>query len=157
MSELKKVLYIEDEPDIRAVAEIALQQIGGLVLKCCASGPEGLESISDFDPQLILLDVMMPGMDGPTVLAHIRENTDYQHIPVVFITAKVQAAEVEDLMELGAFAAISKPFSPMEIAGQLRDIDRIATNALRTASRRKLKAVDRELLQDIIDADTLLD
>ncbi len=122
MSELKKVLYIEDEPDIRAVAEIALQQIGGLVLKCCASGPEGLESISDFDPQLILLDVMMPGMDGPTVLAHIRENADYQHIPVVFITAKVQAAEVEDLMKLGAFAVISKPFSPMEIAGQLRDI-----------------------------------
>lgn len=122
MSELKKVLYIEDEPDIRAVAEIALQQIGGLVLKCCASGPEGLESISDFDPQLILLDVMMPGMDGPTVLTHIRENTDYQHIPVVFITAKVQAAEVEDLMKLGAFAVISKPFSPMEIAGQLRDI-----------------------------------
>ena len=122
MSELKKVLYIEDEPDIRAVAEIALQQIAGLVLKCCASGPEGLESISDFDPQLILLDVMMPGMDGPTVLAHIRENTDYQQIPVEFITAKVQVAEVVDFMKVDAFAVISKAFSPMEIAGQLRDI-----------------------------------
>ena len=122
MSDLEKVLYIEDEPDIRAVAEISLQQIGGLTLKCCASGPEGLESIDDFAPQLILLDVMMPGMDGPTVLAHIRENNNYQHIPVVFITAKVQAAEVEDLMKLGAFAVIRKPFSPMEIAGQLRDI-----------------------------------
>lgn len=122
MSDLERVLYIEDEPDIRAVATIALQQIGGLTLKCCANGPEGLDALRGFAPQLVLLDVMMPGMDGPTVLANIRQHTEYNHIPVVFITAKVQTAEVEDLMKLGAFAVISKPFSPMDIADQLRSI-----------------------------------
>lgn len=122
MHKLERVLYIEDEPDIRAVAEIALRQVGGLELECCANGPAGLEALTRFAPQLVLLDVMMPGMDGPTVLTNIRENTAFKHTPIVFITAKVQAAEVEDLMKLGAFAVITKPFSPMEIAEQLRQI-----------------------------------
>ncbi len=117
---LTRVLYIEDEADIRSVAQIALENIGGLNTLCCASGPEGLAAIVNFAPQLILLDVMMPGMDGPSVLEEIRR----QHplIPVVFITAKVQPAEVDQLMALGAIAVITKPFQAITLAEQLKEL-----------------------------------
>lgn len=119
---LERVLYIEDEEDIRIVADIALKTIGGLDTRCCASGPEGLATLETFPAQLILLDVMMPGMDGPSVLSEIRNNEQYQNTPVVFITAKVQADEVDQLLSLGANAVISKPFEPMDMAQKLRDI-----------------------------------
>lgn len=119
---LERVLYIEDEEDIRIVADIALKTIGGLDTRCCASGPEGLATLETFPAQLILLDVMMPGMDGPSVLSEIRNNEQYQNTPVVFITAKVQANEVDQLLSLGANAVISKPFEPMDMAQKLRDI-----------------------------------
>ena len=119
---LERVLYIEDEEDIRIVADIALKTIGGLDTRCCASGPEGLATLETFPAQLILLDVMMPGMDGPSVLSEIRNNEQYQNTPVVFITAKVQADEVDQLLSLGANAVISKPFEPMDMAQKLKDI-----------------------------------
>ena len=119
---LERVLYIEDEEDIRIVADIALKTIGGLDTRCCASGPEGLATLETFPAQLILLDVMMPGMDGPSVLSEIRNNSQYQNTPVVFITAKVQADEVDQLLSLGANAVISKPFEPMDMAQKLKDI-----------------------------------
>lgn len=119
---LERVLYIEDEEDIRIVADIALKTIGGLDTRCCASGPEGLATLETFPAQLILLDVMMPGMDGPSVLSEIRNNEQYQNTPIVFITAKVQADEVDQLLSLGANAVISKPFEPMDMAQKLKDI-----------------------------------
>ena len=119
---LERVLYIEDEEDIRIVADIALKTIGGLDTRCCASGPEGLATLQTFPAQLILLDVMMPGMDGPSVLSEIRNNEQYQNTPIVFITAKVQADEVDQLLSLGANAVISKPFEPMDMAQKLKDI-----------------------------------
>ncbi len=117
---LTRVLYIEDEADIRSVAQIALENIGGLNTLCCASGPEGLAAIASFAPQLILLDVMMPGMDGPSVLEKIRHQ--YPLIPVVFITAKVQPAEVDQLMALGSIAVITKPFQAITLAEQLKEL-----------------------------------
>lgn len=119
---LERVLYIEDEEDIRIVADIALKTIGGLDTRCCASGPEGLATLETFPAQLILLDVMMPGMDGPSVLSEIRNNEQYQNTPIVFITAKVQADEVDQLLSLGANAVISKPFEPMDMAQKLKYI-----------------------------------
>ena len=119
---LERVLYIEDEEDIRIVADIALKTIGGFDTRCCASGPEGLATLEKFPAQLILLDVMMPGMDGPSVLSEIRNNEQYQNTPIVFITAKVQADEVDQLLSLGANAVISKPFEPMDMAQNLKDI-----------------------------------
>lgn len=119
---LERVLYIEDEEDIRIVADIALKTIGGLDTRCCASGPEGLATLETFPAQLILLDVMMPVMDGPSVLSEIRNNEQYQNTPIVFITAKVQADEVDQLLSLGANAVISKPFEPMDMAQKLKDI-----------------------------------
>lgn len=124
---LSRVLYIEDEEDIRLVAEIALRQLGGLETQCCASGAQGLDALPQFNPQLVLLDVMMPGMDGPAVLKALKENPHHQHIPVVFITAKVQSEEVDHLLSLGAAAVIAKPFDPTTIAQQLGEIwDQVA-------------------------------
>ncbi|MBB5188639.1 MULTISPECIES: response regulator [Zhongshania] len=119
---LERVLYIEDEPDIRLVAEIALHQVGGLNVITCSSGEEGLSLINDFMPQLIILDVMMPGMDGPQILCKLRDMPEFKATPVVFITAKVQADEVEQFKRLGAADVISKPFNPMTLADDVRAI-----------------------------------
>lgn len=119
---LGRVLYIEDEEDIRLVAHIALHQLGGLETKCCANGSQGLEALRSFAAQLVLLDVMMPGMDGPSVLKVLKNDPRYRHIPVVFITAKVQSEEVDHLLSLGAAAVIAKPFDPTTIAEQLCQI-----------------------------------
>ncbi|MFT5889147.1 MAG: two-component system OmpR family response regulator [Zhongshania sp.] len=122
LDQLKRVLYIEDEPDIRMVAEIALHQVGGLDVKACASGDEGLAIITEFKPQLILLDVMMPGMDGPQTLKELRRIPEFEHTAVIFITAKVQPDEVEQFKQLGAADVITKPFNPMSLADDIRKI-----------------------------------
>jgi len=84
MSEpLSKILYVEDEPDIQAVAKIALESVGGLITEVCSSGDEALEKVSAFNPELILLDVMMPNMDGPSTMKAIREIPEFSTTPVV--------------------------------------------------------------------------
>jgi CheY-like chemotaxis protein len=122
MTSLSRILYVEDEPDIRAVALIALQTIGGFEILPCASGAEALERVSAFAPQLVLLDVMMPGMDGPTLLAALRRIPETANIPAVFMTAKVQPVEVAELRSMGAAEVIAKPFDPMTLAEQIRTI-----------------------------------
>ena len=118
MSTLKRVLYIEDDPDIREVATMALELMGGLELCVCASGTAALASGPAFAPDLILLDVMMPGMDGPTTLARLRESPALAGTPVVFMTAKVQPQEVAALRAMGALDVIAKPFDPMQLANR---------------------------------------
>lgn len=122
MSVLKRVLYIEDDPDIREVATAALELMGGLELCVCASGSAALASGPAFAPDLILLDVMMPGMDGPTTLARLRESPALAETPVVFMTAKVQPQEVTALRAMGALDVIAKPFDPMQLASRLSGI-----------------------------------
>ena len=118
---LQRILYIEDEPDIRAVASIALESVGGFTLKTCSSGEEALESAAAFDPDLILLDVMMPGMDGPSTLAALREIPGLADTAAMFMTAKVQPQEIEHFKSLGAIEVIAKPFDPMGLAGHITD------------------------------------
>ena len=122
MSELKRILYVEDEPDIQAVAKIALEMVGGFAVRICASGDEALRQAEAFGPDLILLDVMMPGMDGPSTLKALRDLPALAHTPVVFMTAKVQAPEVARYKELGALDVIAKPFDPMTLPNRLRAI-----------------------------------
>jgi len=122
MSELNRVLYVEDEPDIQAVAKIALEMVGGLTVKICSSGEEALREAEAFAPEMILLDVMMPGMDGPGTLKALRERPALAMTPVAFMTAKVQPHEVAHYKSLGALDAIPKPFDPMALAGQVRAI-----------------------------------
>lgn len=119
---LERILYVEDEPDIQAVAKIALEVVGGFQVMICSSGADALEKVSGFAPDLILLDVMMPSMDGPTTLKHFRANPDTVSIPVIFLTAKVQPSEVTQFQSLGALDVIAKPFDPMTLSEQVTKI-----------------------------------
>jgi two-component system OmpR family response regulator len=115
-----RVLYVDDEPDIREIAMLSLGLDQTLDVRGCASGPEALATIEGWQPHLMLLDVMMPGMDGPTTLAKLRENSAWSEIAVVFITARTQASEVERFLQLGAVGVIAKPFDPMTLAKATR-------------------------------------
>lgn len=120
--ELTRILYVEDDPDIQAIAMMVLETIHGFVMEACCSGAEALEKAVAFKPDLILLDVMMPGMDGPETLKHLRRFPELAATPVVFMTAKVQPQEVQGYLNLGALGVIAKPFDPITLAQQLRTI-----------------------------------
>lgn len=119
---LSRIMLVEDEEDIRTVAELALESVGGFQLKSLASGAEALEALPGFQPQLVLLDVMMPGMDGPATLKAIRRTPGFERTPIVFMTAKVQPEEVSGYLSLGAADVIPKPFDPMTLSEQIHDI-----------------------------------
>ena len=120
--ELKRILYVEDEPDIQAVARIALEHVGGFVVEICASGQEAIERGPEFKPDLLLLDVMMPGMDGVTTLRELRKLPGMMAIPAMFMTAKVQPGEVAQLRQQGAIDVIPKPFDPMTLSENIRSL-----------------------------------
>lgn len=120
---LNKILYVEDDPDIQMVAQIALETVGDFVLRTCSSGRAALKAIeTGFLPDLLLLDVMMPEMDGPTTLLNLRKMATTAATHVIFMTAKVQASEVEYYKSLGALGVIPKPFDPMQLAIQVRQL-----------------------------------
>lgn len=119
---LERILYAEDEPDIQAVAKLALEMVGGFTVQICNNGADALQKVAGFAPDLILLDVMMPGMDGPSTLQCLRADPATAIIPVIFLTAKVQASEVARYQALGALDVIAKPFDPMSLAAQVRQI-----------------------------------
>ena len=116
---LQRILYVEDEPDIQAVARMALEAVGGFTLQVCSSGEEALQTAVEFAPDLLLLDVMMPGMDGPTTLQELRNLPDLANTPAVFMTAKVQLQEIEQFKSFGALDVIPKPFDPMTLSDQI--------------------------------------
>jgi CheY-like chemotaxis protein len=114
------LLHVEDEPDIREVVEMSLALDPGITLKSCAGGADALIAVADWEPDVILMDVMMPGMDGVETLTQLRENARTAAIPVVFMTARVQTSEVEHFLSLGAAGVIPKPFDPMTLAAAVR-------------------------------------
>lgn len=118
--ELKRILYVEDEPDIRTITKMALEMMGGFILKTCENGQAAVAGAAAFKPDLILLDVMMPGMDGHDTLQALRNLDGLNDIPAIFMTAKVQTHEVDSLLKEGAIAVISKPFDPMTLVDQIR-------------------------------------
>lgn len=120
--ELKRILYVEDEPDIQAIARIALEHVGGFTVEICNSGPEALSKCPAFKPDLLLLDVMMPGMDGVTTLQELRKLPGFSVIPAMFMTAKVQPSEVAQLRKQGAIDVIPKPFDPMTLSENIRSL-----------------------------------
>jgi len=122
MTEILKIMYVDDEADIRTIVQFALEDEEGFELRICASGQEALNTIGSYQPDLVLLDVMMPSMDGPTTLQRMHEQRDLESLPVVFVTAKVQPQEVAHFKALGAIDVIAKPFDPMSLADQVRDI-----------------------------------
>lgn len=122
MTTLQRILYVEDEADIQAVAKLALEMVGGFTVKICSSGEEAMKEAVAFAPDMILLDVMMPGMDGPTTLGALRTLPSLATTPVAFMTAKVQPQEVAHYKSLGALDVIAKPFDPMTLADKVRAI-----------------------------------
>ncbi|MDX2100313.1 MAG: response regulator [Leptolyngbyaceae cyanobacterium bins.59] len=119
---LVRILYIEDEPDIQAIARLALVAVGGFTVEICSSGQEALQMVTSFHPDLILLDVMMPEMDGPATLKALRTLPETTRTPVIFMTAKVQSHEVLQYKEMGAIDVISKPFDPMTLSSTICSI-----------------------------------
>ena len=119
---LQRILLVEDETDIQMVARLALEDIGGFEVAVCASGEDALREGPSFAPQLILLDFMMPGMDGRGTMQAFRSLPSLALVPVVFLTARAQSAEVEEYHRLGAIDVIVKPFDPLTLASQVKAI-----------------------------------
>jgi CheY-like chemotaxis protein len=113
---------VEDDPDIRSVAAMALEAIGGHLVHACESGAQAVAAAPGFAPDLVLLDVMMPEMDGPATLRALRELPEMAQTPVIFLTAKAQPQEVARYRSLGALGVVAKPFDPMTLSGQIRKI-----------------------------------
>jgi two-component system, OmpR family, response regulator len=119
---LQTVMLVEDEPDIQVIARIALEKFGKLNVTVCGSGAEAIQVAQSLNPDIILLDVMMPGMDGPATLAKMRQTPLLSAIPVIFMTAKAQPNELVYYEKLGAIGVIHKPFDPTTLAAAVREI-----------------------------------
>ena len=119
---LSRVLYVEDDEDIQRIVRMSLERIGKMNVQVVGDPLAAIDAIIAYKPDVVLLDWMMPGMDGPTLYRKMRERPDTRDYPVVFITAKASSAEMEELRSLGAAGAIAKPFSPKDLPGQLTAI-----------------------------------
>jgi CheY-like chemotaxis protein len=119
---LNRIMCVEDEPDIRTVVQFALEAIGGFSVLMCASGHEALALGPGFAPDFILLDAMMPGMDGPATLVALRKIPELAVVPVAFMTAKVQPSEIANFKAQGALDVIAKPFDPHTLPDEVRGI-----------------------------------
>jgi CheY-like chemotaxis protein len=119
---MTRLMLVEDDPSIAEVAVMVLADIGGYEVVHFSGGAEALEGMSDAQPQLILMDVMMPGLDGPETMAELKNDDRYKDIPVVFLTAKAQLHEQKAYLQLGAAAVIVKPFDPMTLSEQVEQI-----------------------------------
>jgi len=122
MNSLQRILHVDDEPDIREVAKMTLEAIGSFTVETCRSGQEAIDKAPGFAPDLILLDVMMPGMDGPTTFGELQLNPATSGIPVIFMTAKVQAHEIDEYLKLGGAGVIIKPFDPTSLSKEVAEI-----------------------------------
>lgn len=118
----ERILVVDDEKDIRTVIGMALTAVGGFTVEECALGEDAARVAAAFAPDLILLDVMMPGLDGPSTLRRLRQDPGTAETPVIFMTAKIMPGEVEHYLGLGAVGVIAKPFDPMTLSDEIRKI-----------------------------------
>jgi CheY-like chemotaxis protein len=116
---MRRVLIIDDEDDIREVAALSLESVAGWQVTTASSGAEGIRAAMNSKPDAILMDVMMPAMDGPTTFREMQKTPSIAHIPVVLLTAKVQGADQRRFAGLGVAAVLFKPFDPLTLADQL--------------------------------------
>lgn len=116
---LSRILYVEDDEDIAEIAIMTLEDVGGFEVLHCESGQEAIDAMPEFNPQLVLLDVMMPHMDGKETFRLIRKIPQGQDTPIIFMTAKVQTHEQADYMEMGALGVVVKPFDAMTLCGDI--------------------------------------
>ena len=119
---LNRICYVEDDEDIQRIVRMSLERLGKMTVHIVGDPTMAIDAMNSFKPDLVMLDWMMPGMDGPTLFKKMREVPETQALPVVFITAKASERELNELRTLGAVGTISKPFSPKDLPGQLRAI-----------------------------------
>lgn len=118
--DIKKVLLVDDDPNIRKLARMSLERVGRWEVTVAESGAEAIEVLPQVRPDLVVLDVMMPGLDGRTTLTKLKEQR--QELPVILMTAKVQAEEIAEYLSLGAVGVIMKPFDPMRLPKDISDL-----------------------------------
>ncbi|WP_420128068.1 response regulator [Longimicrobium sp.] len=118
----RKILLVDDEDDIREVAQMSLEMTAGWDVATASSGADALRMVAEDRPDAILLDVMMPGMDGPATARALKALEDTADIPIILLTAKVQAADRRRFDDLGIAGMLSKPFDPMELAAQVSGV-----------------------------------
>lgn len=116
------VLLVDDEPDIRKIGAMSLRAVGRFDVRVAGSGSEALDALETLTPDVILLDVMMPGLDGLAVFDRVRQIDRLNHVPVLFLTASVQPHEVQEYLRRGARGVIAKPFDPMTLPTEVRRI-----------------------------------
>lgn len=122
MKSLRQILVIEDEQDITIIVKMILEEYGGYVVRTCPDGQSGIEAVKNFQPDLILLDVMMPGFDGIQTIQALRNAQSTCEAPVIFMTAKIQEKEIEAYRKLGAIDVIAKPFDPFQLNQTIQQI-----------------------------------
>lgn len=116
-----KLLHLEDDDDIREISKMALELSGDFEVLQCSGGAEAVAAAPTFRPDVLLLDVMVPGMSGPSVLAEIRKIAGFETVPAIFMTARVQPSEIQAFKDLGAIDVIAKPFDPLTLGSQIKD------------------------------------
>lgn len=122
LMELRKILYAEDEPDIQTIVQIALWAFSKVEIKICDNGQLLLDCVGSYKPDLILLDIMMPVMDGMATFRNLKLNEKTKDIPVVFITAKAQIQELDMYKSMGILGVIVKPFDPTALASKINEL-----------------------------------
>lgn len=122
MVEIRKVLLVDDDPNIRKLAKMSLERVGNWEVMVAGSGTEALELLNSYRPDVVLLDVMMPGLDGRMTLAQLKKTPVVADLPVILMTAKVQNEEMDEYLGLGALGVIIKPFDPMLLPAEISAI-----------------------------------
>lgn len=122
MKELQRITYVEDEPHIREIVQLALEELGGFKLQCCESGSQALDTVPTFHPDLVLLDVMMPEMNGVQTFRSLKKIPEIANTPIIFVTAKAQKHEIQQYKSLGAIEVIPKPFDPVTLPSDILGI-----------------------------------
>lgn len=117
---LTRIMHVDDARDIRDVVRLALETLGGFTIESCASGGEAIAKAPAFEPELLLLDDMMPGIDGPATFRRLRELPGMDRTPAIFMTAQAAPEDIARLQALGALAVIPKPFDPVTLAARVR-------------------------------------
>ena len=121
-SELRRIMLVEDDPDIAILATMALEDLGGFELVHCASGPEALDRVDDIAPDLAILDFSLPGMNGDVLFAELQARPATAQLPVIFMTASVMPAHVAKLKAMGALQVFAKPFDPVTLSERVRAV-----------------------------------
>jgi CheY-like chemotaxis protein len=119
---LSRICYVEDDEDIQRIVRMSLERVGKMRVEIVTDPHAAIAAITAFQPDLVMLDWMMPGMDGPTLYREMKKRPEIAQLPVVFITAKAAQRDLDELKSLGAAGTISKPFSPKDLPDQLRAI-----------------------------------